>query len=64
MIESSQNQDDLFEYSFTKKEIRALALFCRKYQAQIPNELLRFSSEIEKEIYKSLSIEDVLRFYS
>ncbi len=60
----TKEQNMTLEYNFNNKEICALALFFRKYQSQLPEELLRFSSEIEKEIYQSMSIEDVLRFYS
>jgi len=50
-------------YNFTADEIKAVALFIRKYQNSIPKELLNFEEAIESKIYDTMSISEVMDFY-
>lgn len=61
-----ENQENLLrlDYSFTPREIKYLALFFRKYQKNIPDELIQFSDAVEKAIYENMSIDEVEKFFS
>lgn len=52
------------DYIFDEREIRALARFFRANQERLPDELLAFSSRIERMIYNSMSIAEAQAFYS
>ena len=52
------------DYHFSETEIKFLARFFRKNQEHLPDELLNFSSQIERAIYNSMSIDEAEEFYS
>ena len=66
MTDNSLSADTnyFFEYSFTEREVRALARFLRKNQEQIPDVLLDFSARVERVMYNSMSIDEAEAFYS
>lgn len=65
MKESFKSIENLsLSYDFSPSEIASLALFFRKNQDILPEELNNFSIILEKKIYETLSIEEIKRFYS
>ncbi|MCR5724555.1 MAG: hypothetical protein K6G80_05655 [Treponema sp.] len=58
-------KDDLkLEYSFSVREIRALARYLRIHQAEIPEGLEDFAAAVEKAVYNAMSISEAEQFYS
>ena len=59
------NEDiNVLDYSFSKKEVFLLAKFLRQKQEELPEGLEIFYKTLEDTIYNSLSLEEVKRFYS
>ena len=59
------NEDiDVLDYSFTKKEVFLLAKYLRQKQEELPDGLEIFYKTLEDSVYNTLSIEEVKRFYS
>lgn len=56
--------DDGLTYSFSKQELFLLAKFIRKKQEELPEGLDDFCRTLEDTVYKSLTLEEVKRFYS
>ena len=52
------------DYHFNEAEVKFLAHFFRKHQAELPKELVSFAGAIERSIYNSMSIDEVEQFYS
>lgn len=55
---------DGLTYSFSKQELFLLAKFLRKKQEELPEGLDDFCRALEDTVYKSLTLEEVKRFYS
>lgn len=53
-----------FDYHLSDDEVKALAKFFRKFQSYIPKELEGLSDLIEGKIYDSMTISEVMNFYS
>ncbi len=53
-----------FDYHLSDGEVKALAKFFRKFQSCIPEELENLSELIESKIYDSMTISEVMNFYS
>ena len=51
-------------YNFTSKEVAGLAKFLRDNQEALPEGLEYFYKALEDAVYKSLSLDEVKRFYS
>lgn len=62
--QKNNETNSTFYYSFTDRELKALARFLRKNQNTIPKELDVFARKIELSIYDSMSIDEVEKFYS
>lgn len=59
------NEDiDILDYTFTKKEVFVLAKFLRTKQEELPEGLEQFYKTLEDSIYNCMSLEEVKRFYS
>ena len=59
------NEDiDILDYSFTKKEVFVLAKFLRTKQEELPEGLEQLYKTLEDSIYNCMSLEEVKRFYS
>ncbi len=59
------NEDiDILDYSFTKKEVFLLAKYLRTKQEELPEGLELFYKTLEDYIYNCLSLEEVKKFYS
>lgn len=52
------------DYHFDEKQIKLLAKFFRKYQKNIPSELIDFSMKLEKSVYNIMSIAEAEVFFS
>ncbi|MGI5172053.1 hypothetical protein H0R92_00420 [Treponema sp. OMZ 840] len=52
------------EYRFSLHEIKQLALFFRKHEDSLPEELQNFFSFLESCIYNSMTIEEAERFFN
>lgn len=52
------------DYHFNERELRVLARFLRKNQEKIPDELLDFSTSVEKVMYNSMTIDEAEAFFS
>ena len=53
-----------FDYHLSDDEVKSLAKFFRKFQSYIPEELEGLSDLIESKIYDSMTISEVMNFYS
>lgn len=51
-------------YNFNSKEVAALAKFLRNNQENMPEGLEIFYRALEDSVYKSLSLDEVKKFYS
>ena len=51
-------------YNFTSNEVAALAKFLRDNQEALPEGLEYFYKALEDSVYKSLSLDEVKKFYS
>ena len=51
-------------YNFTSKEVAGLAKFLRDHQEELPDGLEYFYKALEDSVYKSLSLDEVKKFYS
>ncbi|MCR4900617.1 MAG: hypothetical protein K5907_07365 [Treponema sp.] len=51
-------------YNFNSKEVAGLARFLRDNQEQLPEGLENFLRALEDSVYKSLSLDEVKKFYS
>jgi len=51
-------------YNFTSREVQALAKFLRENQESLPEGLEYFYRALEDSVYKSLSLDEVKKFYS
>ena len=51
-------------YNFTSNEVAALAKFLRDNQEVLPDGLEYFYKALEDSVYKSLSLDEVKKFYS
>jgi len=51
-------------YNFNSKEVAALARFLRDNQESLPEGLEMFYKALEDSVYKSLSLDEVKKFYS
>ena len=51
-------------YNFTSNEVAALAKFLRDNQETLPDGLEYFYKALEDSVYKSLSLDEVKKFYS
>ncbi|MBO4629206.1 MAG: hypothetical protein J5687_04550 [Treponema sp.] len=51
-------------YNFTSNEVAALAKFLRDNQEALPDGLEYFYKALEDSVYKSLSLDEVKKFYS
>ena len=51
-------------YNFTSNEVAALAKFLRDNQESLPEGLEYFYKALEDSVYKSLSLDEVKKFYS
>ena len=51
-------------YNFTSNEVAALAKFLRDNQESLPDGLEYFYKALEDSVYKSLSLDEVKKFYS
>ena len=59
------NEDiNVLDYSFSKKELFLLAKFLRQKQEELPSGLEIFYKTLEDTIYNTLSLEEVRKFYS
>lgn len=63
MISDGQSKKNELSYTFSEREIITLAKVFRKCQENIPDDLINFATVIEQEVYKSMSIEEVKRFF-
>lgn len=50
-------------YKFSLEELKALAMFLRPRQSNLPKELFAFARAIQDQLYGSLSIAEVENFY-
>jgi len=68
MIDSGTNLNneniDILDYTFTKKEVFLLAKFLRLKEEELPVGLETFYKTLETSVYNSLSISEVRQFYS
>lgn len=55
---------DILDYTFTKKEVFLLAKFLRLKEEELPPGLETFYKTLETSVYNSLSISEVRQFYS
>lgn len=55
--------EDGFSYHFDANELRAIAIFLRRNQSSLPEALTSFQSLLEKKIYDSMTISEVMSFY-
>ena len=51
-------------YNFTSTEVAGLAKFLRDHQEALPDGLEYFYKALEDSVYKSLSLDEVKKFYS
>ena len=51
-------------YNFTSNEVAALAKFLREHEENLPDGLEFFYKALEESVYKSLSLDEVKKFYS
>ena len=66
MIPMPTNPDKQFSlsYNFNSKEVAGLAKFLRDNQEKLPPGLELFTKALEDAVYKSLSLDEVKKFYS
>ena len=66
MIPMRQPDEKKFtlSYNFTSKEVAGLARFLRDNQESLPEGLEYFYQALEASVYKSLSLDEVKKFYS
>ena len=66
MIPMRQPDEKKFtlSYNFTSKEVAGLANFLRDNQEALPEGLEYFYKSLEDAVYKSLSLDEVKKFYS
>ena len=66
MIPMRQPDEKKFtlSYNFTSNEVAALAKFLRDNQETLPDGLEYFYKALEDSVYKSLSLDEVKKFYS
>ena len=66
MIPMRQNPEKQFSlsYNFNTNEVAALARFLRDNQEKLPPGLELFTKALEDAVYKSLSLDEVKKFYS
>ncbi|MCR5125913.1 MAG: hypothetical protein K6B43_12095 [Treponema sp.] len=53
-----------FDYHFSDAEMKALSKFFRSHQSDVPAELESLEDLIEDKIYNSMTISEVMNFYS
>lgn len=53
-----------FDYHFSDEEVKALSKFFRRHQSDIPVVLEPLEDLIEDKIYNSMTISEVMNFYS
>lgn len=64
-MSDNQNESNFsLSYNFTSKEIGILAKFLRSRQNELPEGIENFTKALEDAVYNSLTIEEVLKFYS
>ncbi len=51
-------------YKFTEEELDSLALFFRKYENELPQNLAHFSRFVENYVYNKMTIAEVEAFFS
>ena len=51
-------------YNFTSNEVAVLAKFLREHEETMPEGLEFFYKALEEAVYKSLSLDEVKKFYS
>ena len=57
-------KDFSLSYNFTSEEVAGLAKFLRDNQETLPSGLEYFYKALEDAVYKSLSLDEVKKFYS
>ena len=57
-------KDFSLTYNFNSNEVAILAKFLRDHQEQLPTGLEIFYKALEDSVYKSLSLDEVKKFYS
>ena len=57
-------KDFSLSYNFNSQEVAALARFMRDNEEKLPSGLELFCKALEEAVYKSLSLDEVKKFYS
>lgn len=57
-------KDFSLTYNFSSQEVAALARFLRDNEEKLPPGLEMFCKALEDSVYKSLSLDEVKKFYS
>ena len=63
-LRNPEEKDFSLSYDFSSKEVALLAKFLRENQENLPQGLEMFIRALEDAVYKSLSLDEVKKFYS